>query len=180
MIFNSAGHTPRGIKKDPGASGFGHNEADLTVMQRDAVNAELTKRNIKYISDKDDETLGEYLRRIQTGGGSVVLEYHFDAFNGVASGTTALIGNDADRLDKAFAVELVNATSTILGIPNRGVKTEAQSHRGRLGLMREQGIVSLIEVCFIDNKSDLDKWFAKYKDLAVAYADILIKYENLI
>ena len=180
MIFNSAGHNPKGIKIDPGASAFGRNEADLTVMQRDAVNKVLAQRNIKYISDKDDETLADYLKRIQTGDGSVVLEYHFDAFNGVASGTTALVGNDADRLDRAFAKELVDVTATILGIPNRGVKSEAESHRSRLGLMREQGIVSLIEICFIDNQSDMSKWLVNYEKLAIAYADILVKYENLI
>jgi N-acetylmuramoyl-L-alanine amidase len=180
MIFNSAGHNPKGIKVDPGASGFGYNEAHLACMQRDAVNAELDKKNVKYISDKDDETLADYLKRIQTGEGSVVLEYHFDAFNGKASGATALVGSDADRLDKMFAKELVDTTSTILGIPNRGVKSESESHRGRLGLMREQGTVSLIELCFIDNKADLDKWFANYGKLAKAYADILIKYENLV
>jgi len=180
MIFNSAGHHTKGIKPDPGASAFGRKEADLAIIQRDAVNKVLAQRNIRYISDKDDETLGDYLRRIQTGNGSVVLEYHFDAFNGVASGATALVGNDADRLDRAFAKELVDATSTILGIPNRGVKSEAESHRGRLGLMREQGIVSLIEICFIDNKNDIDKWLAKYNDLAIAYADILVKYEKMI
>jgi hypothetical protein len=57
-----------------------------------------------------------------------------------ATGTTSLIGHDADRLDKAFGKELVYTTSSVLGIKTV-VISERDSHRGSLGLMREQGIV---------------------------------------
>ena len=154
--FLSAGHNPGGVRPDPGAiNKEGIRECDLTIEFRDLVVAELKTKDLKLITDNDDERLGEYLKRIQTGSGSVVLEFHFDAFNGKASGTTALIGNDADRMDKAFAKEIVDRTSIILKIPNRGVKTEAVSHHGKLGLMREQGTVALLELCFIDNPADL-------------------------
>jgi len=179
--FISAGHNPKGIKIDPGAIGNGFHEADLTVEFRNLVVAELLKRKVNVITDKDDERIGDYLKRIQTGSGSVVLEFHFDAAESpMATGTTALVGNDADRLDKAFAKELVAQTSTTLGVKNRGVLSESDSHRGSLGLMREQGIVSLLEICFISNKSDLEK-YQKTKDvLAIQIAGIIECYENLI
>lgn len=185
MIFNSAGHniklSVRTKKIDPGAIGCEFREADLTVEQRNLVNNELAAAGAKFISDNDNESLGEYLDRIKTGDGSVVLEYHFDAAtSSSATGCTAIIGNDADRLDKAFAIEIVNTTSTILGIRNRGVITEGQSHRGSLGLMREQGIVALIEIGFITNCTDISKWQAKKKELAKEYAKILIKYETFL
>ncbi|MNR04572.1 N-acetylmuramoyl-L-alanine amidase [compost metagenome] len=141
----------------------------------------MLKKKVKVITDNDDERLGEYLKRIQTGSGSVVLEFHFDAAaSPTATGTTALIGNDADRLDKAFAKELVEATSSILGIKNRGVKSEAESHRGSLGLMREQGIVALLELCFISNPDDLKKYQANKKALAIKVAEIVEHYEKMI
>lgn len=180
MIFVSAGHCPYSVKKDFGAEGCGLKEGLLTIEMRDLVVKELTILGKKFITDKDDETLGEYLNRIQTGSGSVVCEFHFDAFNGTASGSTALVGNDADRFDKAFAKELVDATATILQIPNRSVKSESESHRGTLGLMREQGTVCLLEICFIDNQSDIDKYQQKKQELAKKYAEILAKYEDLI
>ena len=34
---------------------------------------------LKVVTDRDDEKLSDYLKRIQTGGSSVVLEFHFDA-----------------------------------------------------------------------------------------------------
>ena len=180
MIFISAGHTPNGLKKDPGASGNGYTEAALAVEQRDLTTAELKLHGAKFITDNDDERLGDYLKRIETGSGSVVLEFHFDAFNGVASGCTCLVGDDADRLDKAFAKELVDITALILEIPNRGVKQEKDSDRGKLGLMRETGTVALLELCFIDNKSDVEKWQAKKAILAKEYAKLLVKYEAFV
>jgi len=181
MIFVSAGHNPGGVKPDPGAIGNGKREADLTLEFRNLVTAELHKQGAKFITDNDNERLGEYLSRIKTGTGSVVLEFHFDAAaNAKATGATVLIGGDADKNDKDFAKELAEATAAILGIKNRGVISETESHRGRLGLMKEEGILALLEICFISNPSDLSA-YEKYKTfLAAKIAAILIKYEALI
>jgi len=181
MIFISAGHNPKGIKVDPGAIGNGFQEADLAVEFRNLVVAFLLGKKIPVTIDKDDERLGTYLDRIKTGNASVVLEFHFDAAaSSSATGSTVLIGNDADRLDKAFAKELVDANASILGIKNRGVKTEADSHRGSLGLMREQGTVALLEICFISNPDDLQKYQQNKMSLALKIAEIVERYEKLI
>jgi len=180
-IFISAGHNPKGIKVDPGAIGNGFHEADLAVEFRNLVVGELNKKNINVITDNDDERLGDYLKRTQTGNGSVVVEYHFDAaVSSTATGSTSLIGNDADRLDKAFAQELVDSTAKYLEIKNRGVKTEDDSHRGSLGLMRETGTVALVELCFISNSSDLKAYQMNKLELSKKHAEIIIHYENLI
>ncbi len=181
MIYASAGHNPGGLKIDPGAIGNGKREADLTVEFRNLVIEQLKKSGAKYISDNDSESLGQYLKRIQTGSGSVVLEFHFDAAASTsATGCTALIGSDADMNDKAFAKELVEVTASILQIKNRGVLSEADSHRGRLGLMRESGIVSLLEICFISNPADISAYEKHKIELAVKIAAILIKYESVV
>jgi N-acetylmuramoyl-L-alanine amidase len=177
MIFISAGHH----LKDSGAIGpTGRQENKEAIEFRDIVCNMLTKRAVKFIKDDDKETLPEYLKRIETGSGSVVIEFHFDSYNGKASGTTALVGNYADRLDKAFAKEIVDITATALSIPNRGVKTEAQSNRGRLGLMREQGVVCLLELAFIDNVNDMAAYDFSKEYLANKIADIIIRYESLL
>jgi N-acetylmuramoyl-L-alanine amidase len=181
MIFISAGHTPEGLKKDPGAIGNGYHEAALAVEFRNLVVAILRAKKLEVITDKDDERLGTYLERIKTGNGSIVLEFHFDAAaSPTATGSTVLIGNDADRLDKAFAKELVEANASILGIKNRGVKTEADSHRGSLGLMREQGTVALLEICFISNPDDLRQYQKNKFTFAWKVAEIVERYEKLI
>ena len=174
--FISAGHH----LKDSGAVGNEYKENELAIEFRNLVVSACLKRGLKVITDKDTETLGEYLKRIETGSGSVVIEFHFDAStNPSATGSTALVGDDADRLDLSFAKELVNTTSKVLGIKNRGVVSEKESHRGRLGLMREQGTVSLLELCFISNEEDLKLYQKNKKILAVLIAEIIHKYENL-
>ena len=181
MIFLSAGHNNGGIKTDSGAVGNGRREADLTVEFRNLVLDQLKAKNAPFISDNDTETLGQYLKRAETGNGSVVLEFHFDAStNSKATGATVLVGVDADDNDKAFARDILYATVSTFGIKNRGVLSEADSHRGRLGLMREKGIVALLELCFISNIEDLKAYDANKEVLAGKIADLLIKYDALI
>lgn len=187
MLFISAGHNNlRGHKNyDPGAvakiASTQVLEADLTQDFENLVIAEITKKGLKYITDKPEESLGEYLKRIKTGSGSVVLEFHFDASGtGKGTGSTAIVGSDADRLDKAFAKEIVDATASGLGVKNRGIISEGQSARGRLGLMREQGIVTLLEIAFIDNKTDIELYHKNKQKLAKTIAEIIMKYEKMI
>ena len=181
MIFVSAGHNPKGIKIDPGAVANGYKEAEVAVEIRNLVVDVCRAIGCKVITDNDDERLGDYLRRIKTGTGSVVLEFHFDAAGSrSATGTTALVEEDADRFDKLFAQELVDTTSSVLGIRNRGVISEKQSHRGRLALMREEGLVCLLEVGFLTNIDDMKAYELNKVMLANKIARILKKYEDLI
>lgn len=182
MIFISAGHhSKHPIRQDPGAIGKnGEKEGDLTIEFRDLVSHELTLLGAKHIKDLDNETLQQYTDRIKTGSGSVVIEFHFDAGPPTATGSTAIVEVDADRLDRAYAKELVDTTSSILGIRNRGIITEAQTRHGRLALMKEDGLVCLLELAFITNVDDLAKYNTKKKELAKEIAKILVKYENMI
>jgi len=187
--YISAGHCKeKGPTYDSGAEGVnGRLEASETVRLRDGVINKLISRGFTdIIKDANNESLVQYLNRIKPGNASTVLEFHFDAYNGKASGTTALVKATPSANSVAFGKRLALATSTILGIPLRdggdgdGVMTEADSHRGRLGLMREEGIVCLLEVCFIDNAEDMKKYDAKFDELCEAYADIVQEFDDLI
>lgn len=184
MVFISAGHNLRGLntKEDPGAvSKSGVKENEIAIEFRDLVCKELDSLGVKYIKDRNDERLADYLKRIQTGSGSVVIEFHCDsAVDSRATGCTGIIGSDADRLDWAFSKEVNKAFFETLRLKDRGVITESQSHRGRLGLMREQGIVSLQEMFFISNPGDLSNYHTYKKILAVKVARIIKNYEDLI
>ena len=179
-VFASAGHNTLGIKVDPGAVANGYREADLNIQFRDLFIKECKALGMKVIQDLDNESLGQYLTRIQTGNGSVVIEFHFDAAKPEASGTTALVEAEADRLDKAYATECVAATSRITGIPNRGVKSEKDSHRGSLGLMREEGIICLLELGFITNINDIKSHIKVRPILAKELALITKRFEDYI
>lgn len=182
MIFISAGHNnTSGANYDPGAIGVsGRKEADEALKMRDKIIYYLRKEGASFISDQAGESLKEYLKRINTGTGSVVCEIHFNAANGSATGVEVLVQADGDKMDKACAKELCDKSANLMGIKNRGVKSEADSHHGRLALMREQGIVVLIEVCFIDNPEDMKAYDKNFNTLALSYAQTLIKFDDLI
>lgn len=184
MIFLSAGHH----LKDPGAVSNGIQENLLTIELRDMIVRQLQKKekkqDIDFKIDDDKETLSQYLSRIKTGSGSVVFEVHFDASSSnKATGTTMLIPSRQWTkeyiLEERFGKEVSTIVSTILGIKNRGCIDETQSHRGKLGLMREEGINGLLEVCFITNPDDLKNYNLHKQTLADKLAEVLIKYDLL-
>lgn len=183
-IFLSAGHHITGknsSREDPGAIGVQkrkENEESIRFKNKLLNYLRTNYPTYKVITDEDSETLQAYLSRIKPGSGSVVLEIHFDAFNGKASGATALVSDNAQKLSKEFAKELVDSTSRILRIPNRGVKPESSSGRGRLGLMRKEGIVSLLELCFIDNPIDMEHYDKFHDQLVPIIAEILVRYDD--
>jgi N-acetylmuramoyl-L-alanine amidase len=174
--FVSAGHH----LKDSGAIGSGTQENLETIGFRNLVVPICKQRGLKVFVDDDKDSLATYLSKIKTGDGSVIVEFHFDAFDGKATGSTAIVGVDADENDKAFAKELVDTTASVLGIKNRGVISEAKSRRKSLALMRKTGIVSLLEICFIDNPSDMAKYNQNKIKLANEIAAIIDKYDKLI
>jgi N-acetylmuramoyl-L-alanine amidase len=183
--FISAGHcNVQGPNYDPGASGVhGRTEANETVKMRNAVVGRLTSKGATdVITDLDNESLKQYLQRIKTGTGSFVMEFHFNAFNGQATGVEVVVQEDADKMDIACAREIADFTAQATGLPLRsgGVIKESQTARKRLGLMREAGIVVLVELCFIDNESDMARYDRAFDTLADFYAIIALKYDKLI
>lgn len=171
-------------KPDPGAvathNGKLYKEAELAIDLEERVCDILERKGVKYITDRHDETLPQYISRIKPGSGSVVCEIHFNSAGAVtATGTETLVKTAASTHEWDMAKELSDGTAKILGIANRGVKTEQQSHRGRLGILNTgAGISALTEVCFISNRQDLMRYLANVDKIAELYADILIKYEN--
>lgn len=177
--FISAGHcNVKGPNYDPGAPGVnGRFEANETVRVRNRV-IEILGGDV--IKDADGESLSQYLKRIKPGSGSVVVEFHFNAGTPAATGTETLIEIDGDKMDKACAKELTDATAKILGIKNRGVKTEADTRHKRLALMKEDGIICLVEICFISNATDMTRFDLHFEELCQAYAAIINKYDDML
>lgn len=183
MKFISSGHCAvKGPQYDPGAPGVnGRFEANETVKVRNRV-VEILKAqgHTNIIQDADGESLSQYLTRIKPGSGSMVVEFHFNAGVSEATGTETLIEIDGDKLDKAAAKEFSDSTARILGIKNRGVKTEADTRHKRLALMKEEGIICLVEICFISNASDMAAFDKHFEELCQEYATIIQKYEELM
>lgn len=192
MIFLSSGHCHvRGHKNtDSGAVGVnGRWEADEAFKVKTRVIQILEAKGYNVITDNPTESLKEYLARIKPGPASVVVEFHFDAAaNPKATGCSVLVGDDSSKTSQSMAAELAQVISTSLGIKLRDggdgdkILFEKDSHRGRLGLMREAGTVALVEICFISNPDDMAAYDdpAKFEAMCQGIATVLGKYEDLI
>ena len=177
MIFLSAGHH----NKDAGAVANGFKESELTKELRDLIASEIKRIGGSVMLDNDNETLSEYIRRIKPGSGSVVCEVHFNASSSPnASGVECLHASGAGATSKNLSNEIASAVSNSLCITNRGAKSEAESARGRLAILRTNaGIACLPEICFITNKNDMESYQAKKSQVAVCIAHLLVRYDSM-
>jgi len=187
-VFISAGHSNR-PGRDRGASGNGFVEGELTVEYRNLLTAALRRRGITPITDADDTILSQTLNffRNMTTNTCIVVDIHWNAAGPTATGTETLIPSDNTEFERNLAKSLSDDVSQILGIPLRGnhrglrgVKTEAESHHGRLGWMRLTGENILLEICFISNKGDMDKYQANKQRLAEAHAETILRFAAML
>lgn len=178
MIFISAGHHD----KDPGAVSGPYIERDLTKESRGFITSKLPKD--QFIQDKDFETNSQYQGRIKPGSGSVVFDIHFNSGSPTATGTECFVNkNDFDNknsMSYKMASEICKEASEMLGIPNRGVKSESSSQHSRLGILNlNSGISVLWEICFISNPLNMQSYTLHKKELSKKIAEILLKYDAL-
>ncbi|MEG2583832.1 MAG: N-acetylmuramoyl-L-alanine amidase, partial [Oscillospiraceae bacterium] len=158
---------------DSGACGFGYREADLTrevvrnlkgPLQKyaDVEIADTNRDMFKYLkSDSYDFTPYDY-----------VLEVHFNAGvsdmtgNGATTGTEIFVNTN----ESGTAVE-ENIIGNIakVGFKSRGVKRENFSVISKI---KRQGVsCALLEVCFIDDRDDVDLYQSKKLDIAREIAE---------
>lgn len=180
VTFPLAGHH----NKDSGAAYNGRFENKETQRIRNLINQSLQKTGVTFISDNDNQTLSEVIRTIKPGSASVLYEAHLDASaNTTATGTTCVVSHESfTKKDLSYkaAEEICKVTSDILGIRNRGVISERNSHRGKLGILHTKaGISVLHEWCFISNKDDMAKLDNNISAATAAVAKILKKYDDL-
>lgn len=166
--------------KDSGAVGNGYKENALNIEMRDLVVARVKQLapHINVWTDKDHLTLSQVIAEVNKFAteNDVWLEYHFDSsINPKASGSTSLVADGARQVSKNLGKELVDIASTILEIPNRGVKSEKDSARGRLAMLHTKATSVLFEVAFISNPTDMINHQSWKHWLADEHARILIK-----
>lgn len=178
MIYLSAGHHD----KDPGAVSGKYIERDLTKESRSLIEVYINPAQL--IKDKDYETNSEYQIRIKPGSGSVVFDIHFNSGSTLATGTECFVNTkdfgDKNSLSYKMADEICKVTSEMLGIPNRGVKSESSSQHSRIGILNKNaGCAVLWEICFISNPLNMSAYTFKKAELSKKIAEILIKYDAL-
>lgn len=177
-VFPSAGHN----NAEPGAVALGYKEADLTKEARNLIAKNSKAEDL--IMDKDWETNSQYQKRIKPGDGSVVFDIHFNAGSPTATGTECYINKkdfaNKNSLSYKMASEVCELASSILGIKNRGVRSENDSQHSRLGILNlGAGVSVLWEICFITSVLDMQNYLSKKEFLHKGIAAILKKYDDL-
>jgi N-acetylmuramoyl-L-alanine amidase len=159
---------------DCGAVGNGYKEADLTRELVNLIAPKLRQYASVDIYDQKRNAFKDVRNgTFKVGQYDYALEIHYNAFNGTAKGTEIYVTS----LEKGTGVE--NAIMKHLGslYAVRGVKVKNYSVIYKI---KRSGISSaLLEVCFIDNKEDMQT-YAKSKDkIASLIVDGIVEGFNL-
>lgn len=170
LISTGAGHGGRknGTRyTDPGATGNGYEEAYVARLLNNAL---IAKTGAKDTTDDGgtsvNANLANITAKINACADGYAISNHLNAFNGQATGVEVLYGS-ADS--KPLAAKISKAIANVLGIPDRGAKDGSW-----LYLAANSGTgkkVLLIEWCFIDNASDMQKLMANMDKAVQAVAD---------
>jgi len=179
-IFISAGHS-NVSGRDRGALGVnGTIEGELTVALRKKVVSELNRLGANPITDIDRnvtrETVTFMIRNLVSR--DIAIDIHFNAATKTATGTEVLIPFKSSEFERHLGNLLSYNIATVLGIRNRGLKTEADSARGRLIFMTPNCENILIEVCFITNENDMKAYNEKQNQVATIIAKCIISSLN--
>ena len=104
------------------------------------------------------------------------ISWHSNAFNGKVSGVEVFDRPDKRNADNTLLYRMVERTSDLLGIPNRGVK---EYKFAVLGNGNNAKTKMLLEMFFHDNPEDVRSYWKKQKELARAYAIEIANYYKL-
>lgn len=160
---------------DSGAVGCGYKEADLTRTATNILAGKLAAYDVKverYPVARDayqDNRNGSLALHLD--GYDLVIEVHFNSYNGEAHGTEVLYKpSNMEKLAKK-----VSAAIASVGLYDRGAKK--RTDLANMNLCARKGIpYILIESAFIDNKNDMKVYHAKIYDLWGKVAEAVCQY----
>lgn len=185
MIYLIAGHNTEynnGKSPDPGAVANGLKEADLTKNIRDLIYKRIKQLSPKEFVTKDDDkdSLSQVIAKIKPKitSNDILLDIHYNSASPSATGIECFVSNNAGQKSKDIANEICVTTSDITGLKNRGVKTESQSARGKLGILNMRGSAVIWEVGFISNMKDVKSIEENLHWICDEVARILIKHHK--
>ena len=175
-IIISAGHGGN----DPGAVANGYTERDLAIEFRELLVKELLLLGVKPLIDDNKNALVQtlqWLKGVLKSDKTVCIDIHWNAAIPKARGTEIIIPDKPSLFESSFAKEILDVFVSN-GFTSRGVKTESQTARKRLGWMRPTAENILIEMAFLTNTLDLELYkMVKYKlakELAVVIKKSLV------
>lgn len=109
-----------------------------------------------------------------------MLDIHFNSSsNTSATGVETIVATDANVNSKNLAKDILQDVVEETKLKSRGVKSEKESHRGRLGILHtKSGMSVLLEVAFISNDKDIEAYKKSLNTLPARIAKTLKKYDE--
>lgn len=189
-VYLSSGHSnakkSNGSYVEPGAVGNGYIEGVLTVNYVTKLAAKLRKLGVTVVLDDPSNAFVHTIAffRNKTTSDSIVLDFHWNASaNPASTGVESLIPAAPTPFEVLLAKDMSDDVSECTGIPlrgnykgNKGVRTELESHHGRLGWMTLKGENVLVEMGFISNPNDMSSFFENEERLLEAHTQTIFKY----
>lgn len=188
-VYISSGHSVKAGRDRGAASKDGtFIEGVQAAKYRKDLVAKLLAKGLVAVIDHDDTILSDSIAffKNKTTANALVIDLHFNAGPEKATGTETLIPAQPTMKEVEFAYDFSYATHKIMSIPLRGkyksysgVRTELESHHGRLGWMRLTGENILHEFCFLSNPEELEKFEINREALLEAHANVIIKHAKI-
>lgn len=154
LISVNAGHS----EHIEGMNGY-LSENDETIKVADATLKWLNAAgHDARLAPNEGRSVPEYLREeyghANSIGAELAVSHHFNSYNGSARGVEVLVHPRTSKANKILASKVSKSLASAMGIPNRGVK-----ERTNLAFLNKTKCPAmLIEVCFGDNRLDVDAY----------------------
>lgn len=176
MLILIAGHNGNGT----GASSPHLDEGVETIVLRNLICLNLTRNGFTdYYTDDDRDNLNTVITKLKSKvkKDDILIDIHFNSAIETANGTEIFIPTDYSPEEKSLAETLLKTACDTLGTKSRGVKVEGQSQHSKLGMLHLPCITVLLEVCFLTNKSDINKYKENRERLAERIAGDLLYFK---
>jgi N-acetylmuramoyl-L-alanine amidase len=142
----------------------------------------LKAKGIDVVLDNDNASLSEGIATInaECKKTDICIDLHFNAVgNPSANGTEVFKPFNSLDTEIEVAEDLLYSTCMVLNTKNRGVKREGEGTHQRLAMLSDIKCNSvLLEICFISNIADANKYKEKKDELVIILAEQLIRHAH--
>lgn len=158
-----------GHQKSTGAFGI-FSEGEKTIELRNLIVKKLKEKGISAMVDSDNDILSTVVAKIKKiiKKTDICVDIHFNASSdSAANGSEVFIPTCYSQEEFVIGNKLLKAIVETLGTKNRGLKYEYQTAHQKIAMLSSFDCINiLLEVAFIGNKSDMNKYENKKEMLA--------------
>lgn len=163
---------------DSGAISGNRKEKDYTLRLTNALTVLAKGNGYNVLNNRTTDTNRNINTDAKTANNNkvdLVVELHLNSNSGVAASGTEVLYYPTSNEGKELASKMSSNIASVLGLKNRGAKG-----RSDLGILKQTNMVAvLVEVCFINNDSDMNALENNINGVCNAIMQSINQYFNL-